>query len=82
MAEPVITDAIVAAGHDGQAQLVVQIRHENGATGSVTLDAEWAFQLIELCGVDSAEGLRGQSWQRFLDLMQHAESKDNRSVHA
>ena len=69
MAEAVIAQALIAAGHDGQAQLVVQIRHENGALGPVTLDAEWARKLMESCGVDSADDLRGQPWQRFLDLV-------------
>jgi hypothetical protein len=82
VAESVIADAVVAAGHDGQAQLVVQIRHENGAIGSVTLEAEWAFALIEACGVDSAEGLRGQPWQRLLDLMQDTESRKTQSASA
>jgi hypothetical protein len=66
--EPVITDAVIAAGHDGQAQLVVRVRYENGAIGSVTLDADWARKLMEDCGVETAEGLRGQPWKRLLDI--------------
>jgi len=40
--EPVIADATVAPGHDGQAVLVVRLRHENGAFDTVTLDADQA----------------------------------------
>lgn len=68
VAEAVIDHAVVAAGHDGQAQLVVRVRYENGAIGSVTLDAAWAEKLMENCGVETAEDLRGQPWQRFLDI--------------
>ena len=68
MTEPVIRGAVVAAGHDGQAQLVVRVKYENGAIASVTLDAERARRLMDNCGVERAEDLRGQPWQRFLDI--------------
>jgi hypothetical protein len=67
--EPVIADAIVAPGHDGEAQLVVRLRYENGAVGSVTLDADCARKLMEDCGAASAADLRGQPWQRLLDVL-------------
>ena len=68
MAEAVISGAEVTAGHDGQAQLVVRVEYENGAIGSVTLDADRARRLMENCGVSKAEDLRGQPWQRFLEI--------------
>jgi hypothetical protein len=69
MPEPVIADAIVAPGHDGQAQLVVRVRYENGALGSVVLDADSARKLMEDCDVQSASDLRGHPWQRLLDVV-------------
>ncbi len=69
MPEPVIVDAVVAPGHDGQAQLVVRVSYENGALGSVTLEADRARQLMEACAAESAEDLRGQPWQRLLDVL-------------
>ena len=62
-------DAVVAPGHDGQAQLVVRVRYENGALGSVTLEAHRARRLMEACAAESAEDLRGEPWQRLLDLL-------------
>jgi hypothetical protein len=47
----------------------VRVRYENGALGSVTLDAEQARKLLEDCGVESAEGLRGQPWRKLLDVL-------------
>jgi hypothetical protein len=65
VAEPVIADAVVAPGHDGQAVLVVRVRHENGAVDTVTLEADQARKLLEECAAESAEQLRGQPWQRL-----------------
>ena len=70
MAEPAIQDAVVAPGHDGQAVLVVRVRHENGALDTVTLDAEQARKLLESCAAESADGLRGQPWQRLLHVLE------------
>jgi hypothetical protein len=69
MTEPVVADARIAPGHDGQAELVVQLRYENGALGSVTLDASCARKLMENCGVEQIAELRGQPWQRLLDVI-------------
>jgi len=74
VAEPVIDDAVVTAGHDGQAQLVVRVRYENGALGSVTLDADCARKLLEDCGAESAAELRGQPWHRLLDVLSRKEA--------
>ena len=69
MPEPVIVDAVVVPGHDGQAQLVVRVLYENGALGSVTLEADRARKLMEGCAAESAADLRGQPWQRLLDVL-------------
>jgi hypothetical protein len=69
MAEPRIAGASVVAGHDGEAQLVVRVRYENGALGSVTLDAACARKLLEDCAAESADDLCGQPWQRLLDVL-------------
>lgn len=65
-----IDGAIVAPGHDGEAVLVVRVRHGNGALDTVTLDADQARKLLEDCGADDAEKLRGQPWQRLLHVLE------------
>jgi len=72
--DAVIAGAVVTAGHDGEAQLVVRVRYENGALGSVTLDAACARKLMEDCNAESAADLRGQPWQRLLDVLPQEES--------
>lgn len=70
MTEAVIDDAVVAPGHDGQAVLVVRVRHANGARDTVTLEAEQARKLMEDCAAERAEDLRGQPWQRLLHVLE------------
>ncbi len=69
MAEPVIADAVVGPGHDGEAILVVRVRHANGGIDSVTLDARCARKLMEDCGAERAEDLAGQPWHRLLAVL-------------
>ncbi len=66
-AEAVIVGAELAAGHDGEAELVVRIRYPNGVVGSVLLDAEAGFALMRNCDIDSLEGLKGHSWRKILE---------------
>ena len=70
MAEAKIDDAVVAPGHDGQAVLVVRVRHENGAIGTVTLDADQGRRLLENCAAESVDDLRGQPWQQLLHVLE------------
>ncbi len=65
--EAVIVGAEVVAGHDGSAEMIVSLRHENGAISAVTLDAEVGFALMNACGVASVGGLRGHSWRKILE---------------
>jgi len=70
VAEAVIADAQVAPGHDGEAVLVVRVRHENGAHDSVTLRSEAARKLMADCSAVSLDDLRGQPWQRLLEVLE------------
>jgi hypothetical protein len=69
VAEAVIDGAVVAPGHDGQAVLVVRVRHANGALDTVLLDADQARRLLEDCAADNLDALRGQPWQRLLHVL-------------
>lgn len=65
-----IAEAVVAPGHDGQAVLVLRLRHANGAFDTVMLEADQARKLLEHCEADSAAQLRGQPWQRLLTVLE------------
>jgi hypothetical protein len=65
--EAVIVGADLAAGHDGQAEMVLRIRYPNGVVGSVLLDAATGYALMKNCDIDSLSGLAGQSWRKILE---------------
>jgi len=65
--EAVIVGAEIVAGHDGSAEMVVSLRHENGAVSPVTLDADVGFALMGRCGVASVGELAGHSWRNILE---------------
>jgi hypothetical protein len=68
--EPGLDDAFVVAaeivaGHDGAAELMVRLRHGNGALSSVTLDPETGFDLLRAAGAASLDGLIGRPWRQI-----------------
>jgi hypothetical protein len=70
---PVITGAQVAPGHDGQAELVVLLRHDNGARDRLTLDADAAERLLARCGVDDISALAGQDWRHLMHVLEESD---------
>lgn len=62
-----IEHAVIGAAHDGEAELVVTLRHANGAQETLALDANTAFHLMNTCGVSDAAGLAGHPWLRILE---------------
>lgn len=67
MNEAVIVSAEIAAGHDGQADLIVCVRYQNGAIAPVTLDPDTALKLMSACGVSDINDLAGQPWRKVLE---------------
>lgn len=65
--EAVIVGAEVVAGHDGSAELLVRLRHPNGAEGPVLLDEATGLKLMKTCGATHLDDLTGQSWRRIVE---------------
>lgn len=65
--EAVIESAEITAGHDGTAELVVRLRHANGATAPVVLDEAAGLRLMADCGAAHVDELAGHSWRRILE---------------
>jgi hypothetical protein len=63
--EATIVAAEIAGGHDGTAEMVVSIRYENGVTGSVTLDADTGFSIMQACGAADLAALIGRPWREI-----------------
>ena len=62
LAGAVVTGAEIVAGHDGAADLLVRLRHENGAEGTVTLDTATGFDLMTAAGAAKLDDLVGRPW--------------------
>lgn len=58
--------AEVSAGHDGEAELTLSVRFENGVVAPVVLDAEAGFDLLAGCGAGGADELVGRPWRQVL----------------
>ena len=65
----IITDARIAAAHDGSAELKVTLRYENGGTAEITLDEPGSRSLMEACGARDLSDLHGQSWEKVKDAL-------------
>lgn len=59
---PVIETATVGPGHDGRAELVVLLRHANGATSTISLDEDALAGLLATGAVTSLDDLPGRRW--------------------
>jgi len=70
--DAIVIAAEIVAGHDGAAELMVRLRHGNGALSSVTLDPETGFDLLRAAGASSLDGLIGRSWRQITrELWEH-----------
>jgi len=61
-----IVGAEIGAGHDGQAELVLRVRHENGVVAPVVLDAAAGFRLMGGRGAGDLAALIGRPWREIL----------------
>jgi hypothetical protein len=61
-AGPVVESASVGPGHDGRAELVVSLRHANGATTTISLDEEALAGLLASGVITSLDDLPGRTW--------------------
>jgi hypothetical protein len=57
-----ITEALIAAGHDGRAELVVEVTYANGGTARVRLDEEAAEPVLASAGIARIDDLVGRPW--------------------
>jgi hypothetical protein len=58
----VIEAATVGPGHDGRAELIVSLRHGNGATSTISLSEAALAQLLASGDIASLDDLPGRRW--------------------
>jgi hypothetical protein len=67
-----ICGARIAASHDGSAELVVELRYDNGGTTEVTLDQMAARALMENCRAISLDDLSGHTWHEVKRALEYS----------
>jgi hypothetical protein len=67
-AEPIVETAVVGPGHDGRAELVVALRHPNGARSTISIDEDALAALLDRGAITSLDDLAGRCWS---DLAAH-----------
>ena len=65
--EPEIVAASLAAGHDGLAEVAVDIRYSNGAVRTLTLPYETVGPALVASGIESLDDLVGRPWTLLLE---------------
>jgi hypothetical protein len=65
----IITRATVVGGHDGRAEIEVELTYENGGTATISLDEEACIASLDRAGVSSLDGLVGQPWSTVLPAL-------------
>ena len=62
----VISRADVVGGHDGRAEIEVELTYDNGGTTTISLDEEACTAALDRAGVRSLDELVGRPWSVVL----------------
>jgi hypothetical protein len=75
----IISRAAIVGGHDGRAEIEVEITYDNGGTSTISLDEEACIASLDDAGVSSIDELVGQPWSIVLPALErqvdHARSR-------
>ncbi|MGI9031751.1 MAG: hypothetical protein ACR2HP_17475 [Ilumatobacteraceae bacterium] len=59
---PIVDGTAIGPGHDGRAELVVRLRHANGARSTISVDEEALDRLLARTDITSIDDLAGRRW--------------------
>jgi hypothetical protein len=65
-----ISRATVVGGHDGRAEIEVELTYSNGGTTTISLDEEACTASLDRAGVRSIDDLVGQPWSVVLPALE------------
>ncbi len=65
-----ISRAAIVGGHDGRAEVEVEITYDNGGTTTISLDEEACIASLDRAGVGSVDELVGQPWSIVLPALE------------
>jgi hypothetical protein len=63
---PTIVGVGLAAGHDGRAEAVLEVRYANGAQRRLAVTEEALAGALDAAGLDRLDDLLGRSWTVLL----------------
>lgn len=64
-----ITRADVVAGHDGRAEILVEITYDNGGSTTISLEEEACAASLDAAGVGCMDDLIGAPWSVVLPAL-------------
>ena len=65
----IISRAAVVGGHDGRAEIEVELTYGNGGTATISLDEEACAASLDSAGISSVDELVGQPWTVVLPAL-------------
>jgi hypothetical protein len=77
----VITRATIVGGHDGRAEIEVELTYDNGGTSTISLDEEACTASLDRAGIGSIDELVGQPWSVVLPALEPTRGNHARSRH-
>jgi hypothetical protein len=66
-----ITRATLVGGHDGRAEIEVELTYANGGTTTISLDEEACIASLDQAGIGSLDELVGRPWSTVLPALEH-----------
>ncbi len=74
----IISRVAIIGGHDGRAEIEVELTYDNGGTTTISLDEEACTTSLDRAGVHSLDELVGKPWNVVLPaLEQQAQQRQN-----
>ncbi|MFN3258401.1 MAG: hypothetical protein ACE37B_22195 [Ilumatobacter sp.] len=67
----VISHASIVGGHDGRAEIDIEITYDNGGITTISLDEEACIASLDRAGVTSIDELVGKPWSVVLPPLEH-----------
>jgi hypothetical protein len=78
----IISRAVIVGGHDGRAEIELELTYANGGTTTISLDEEACTASLDRAGVTSLEELVGQPWSIVLPALETTIGNHARSRHS
>ncbi|MGB0113438.1 MAG: hypothetical protein WBP59_09485 [Ilumatobacteraceae bacterium] len=77
----IITRAVVVGGHDGRAEIEIELTHDNGGTSTIQLDEEACTASLDEAHITSLDELVGQPWSTVLPALERQGESHARPGH-